>query len=71
MLSLFRFLLRKPLIPYPLSLFTNQPTPASWPWISPKLGHRAFTERVSFISLMTYRTILCYICSWSHESLHV
>ena len=32
-------------IPYPLSLLpplTNPPTPNSWPWHSPTLGHRAF-----------------------------
>jgi hypothetical protein len=26
----------------PLLLLTNSPTPASWPWHSPTLGHRAF-----------------------------
>ena len=32
----------------PLPLLTNPPTPASWPWSSPTLGHRAFTgPRVS------------------------
>jgi hypothetical protein len=32
-------------IPYPfiLLLLTNPPTPASLPWHSPTLGHRAFT----------------------------
>jgi hypothetical protein len=32
--------------PYPSApapLLTNQPTPASWPWHSPTLEHRAFT----------------------------
>ena len=27
----------------PLPLLTNVPTPASWPWHSPILGHRTFT----------------------------
>jgi hypothetical protein len=26
-----------------IPLLTNPPTPASWPWHSPALGHRAFT----------------------------
>jgi hypothetical protein len=26
-------------LPYPLPLLTNPPTPASWPWHSPTLGH--------------------------------
>jgi hypothetical protein len=29
--------------PLPLPLLTNPPTPASWPWHSPMLGHRTFT----------------------------
>ena len=29
--------------PLPLPLLTNPPTPASWPWHSPILGHRTFT----------------------------
>ena len=31
-----------PLFPPPYT-HTNPPTPASWPWHSPTLGHRAFT----------------------------
>jgi hypothetical protein len=30
-------------IPSPLPLLTNLPTPTSWPWHSPILGHRIFT----------------------------
>jgi hypothetical protein len=30
-------------IPFPLPLLTNPPTPTSWPWHSPTLGHQAFT----------------------------
>ena len=29
--------------PFPLPLLTNLPTPTSWPWHSPILGHRIFT----------------------------
>jgi hypothetical protein len=32
-----------PLSPPPLPLFPNPPTPSSWPWHSPTLGHRTFT----------------------------
>ena len=28
--------------PYPLPLLTNPPTPTSWPWHSPVLGHIKF-----------------------------
>jgi hypothetical protein len=38
------FPLQKPPIPSPLTLLTNPPTPVSWSWHSPILGHRAFTE---------------------------
>jgi hypothetical protein len=41
--SLSLFPLWKPLIPSPFTLLTNSPTPASWPWHSPILGHRTFT----------------------------
>ena len=41
------FLVLPPDIPSPVSslfpLLTNSLTPASWPWHSPTLGHRAFT----------------------------
>jgi hypothetical protein len=38
------FLVSPPRTPYPLppTLLTNPPTPASWPWHSPILEHRAF-----------------------------
>ena len=38
------FLLWKSPIPFHLPLLTNVPTPTSWPWNSPILGHRAFTR---------------------------
>jgi hypothetical protein len=37
------FPLQKPPTPSYLPLFTNPPTPTSWSWHSPTLGHRAFT----------------------------
>ena len=30
--------------PFPLPLLTNLPTPTSWPWHSPILGHRIFAR---------------------------
>jgi hypothetical protein len=41
--SLSWFPLRKPTIPSSLPLLTNTPTPPSWPWHCPTLGHRTFT----------------------------
>jgi hypothetical protein len=43
---LYPFLVSAPKIPYPLPLLllTNLTTPDSWPWHSPTLGHRTFTE---------------------------
>jgi hypothetical protein len=46
---LYPFLVVPPTPPHPhlisfsLPLFTNPPTPTSWPWHSPTLGHRTFT----------------------------
>ena len=38
------FLVSSLKIPYhPLPLLPNPPTPTSWPWHSPILGHRTFT----------------------------
>jgi hypothetical protein len=33
-----------PLMPSPIHLLTSPPTSASWPWNSPLLGHRTYTE---------------------------
>jgi hypothetical protein len=41
--SLSQFPLQNPPIPSPLPLLITPPTPASWPWHSPILGHRTFT----------------------------
>jgi len=35
------------------------------PWHSPTLKYQTFTG-----PLMSYKAILCYICSWSHGPLH-
>jgi hypothetical protein len=57
--------------PSPSPLLTNIPTPASWPWHSPTLGHRAFTGPRASPPLDDREDLLCSICSWSHESHHV
>ena len=51
--------------------FPYPPTPTSLPWHSPTLGHRTFTGPRALLPLMPDKAILCYICRWSHESLHV
>jgi hypothetical protein len=44
---LFPFLVSPPKILSPFPLYPNLPIPASWPWHSPILGHRAFTRASS------------------------
>jgi hypothetical protein len=44
-------------------------TPASLPYNCPTLGHWVFAGPC--LPLMFYKAILCYICGWSHGSLHV
>jgi hypothetical protein len=39
----YDFPFKNPLSPSPIILLTNPPTPASWPWHSPILGHKTFT----------------------------
>jgi hypothetical protein len=72
------FLVSPPKTPYPVSLtlLTNPPTPASLSWNYPTLGHRAFSgprasPLIDIQPLTFNKAILCYICSWSHRSLHV
>jgi hypothetical protein len=48
---------------------TEPHTPVSSPSHSSTLGHRAFTEPL--LPLLPEKAILCYICGWSHGSLHV
>jgi hypothetical protein len=51
-------------------LLTNPPIPASLRWYSHTLVHRVFIgQRAS--PPTDDQVILCYICSWSHESHHV
>ena len=61
----------KTLYSLPLPLLTNSPTPTSWPWHSPTLEIEPSQNQGPLLPLMTNKAILCYICSWSHGSLHV
>jgi hypothetical protein len=48
------FPLQKSLILSPLPLLPNPPTPASWPWQSPILGHQAFkivTNNIKYLGV--------------------
>lgn len=67
---LFPFLFSPPKIPVlsPLSLLSNTPTPNSWPRHSQNLVIGTLQEQVSLLPLMTYQSILCYICSCRHKS---
>ena len=62
-------------IPFPLVIggcsLKHPPTPASLPWYSPTLEHQAFKDKEPLLLLMPDKAILCYICGWSHRSLHV
>jgi hypothetical protein len=58
-------------IPLPLPLLTNPATPTSLSWHSPTLGHRISQDQRSILSLISHKSILCYICRWSLVSLHV
>jgi hypothetical protein len=69
MLSPFLVLLPKPNYPITLPLLTNPPTPTSLSWHSPTLGPSQ--DQRPLLPLIFNKAILCYICSWSHGSLHV
>ena len=58
--------------PYSLRVSPYPPSPNSLPSNSPTLGYQAFTgTRVTLLPLIPNKAILCYMCGWSHESLHV
>jgi hypothetical protein len=70
---LSQFPLQKPLIPSPPPASMRVPThptthsltPTSLPWHSPS------QNQGPLLQLMPNKAILCYICGWSHGSLHV
>ena len=49
----------------------NPPTPTPQPWHSSTLRQGACPGPRASLSLMPYKTILCYLWSWSHESFNV
>jgi hypothetical protein len=66
------FPLWKPPIPSPHPLPSpTHPLPPHCPSIPLHWGHGAFTGPGPLLPLMTGKAILCYICGWSHGSLHV
>jgi hypothetical protein len=69
---LFPFLASPPKThyPMPLLLLTNPPTPASLSWHGTRSIEPSQDLR-PLLSLMFNKAILCYVCCWSHGSLHV
>jgi hypothetical protein len=66
-----RFPSRNPLFNPPSSYTTHSPTTTSLPWYSPAVGHWDSQDQGSLLPLIYGKAILCYICCWSHGSLHV
>ena len=54
---------RNPPIPFPLPLLTNPPTPFSLSWHSPTLDIKPSQDQGLLHTLMSNKTILCYIFS--------
>ena len=59
-----------PILPPPVSVRVLTHLPTSLPWHSPTVGHGAFPGPMASPALMFDKAILCYICSWSHGTLH-
>jgi hypothetical protein len=76
MLSTFPHPLKPP-IPSPLPLLlwecftTHLPIPTSLPRYFLHWGVKPSEDQGPLLPLMFDKVILCYICSWSHVSLHV
>jgi hypothetical protein len=76
--SLFTFQILSPFLLHPLhptlSLLLwmcspiHQPTPT---FLSLYWGFKPSQDQGPFLLLMSNKAILCYICSWSHGTLHV
>jgi hypothetical protein len=71
MLSAFLVSPPKPPMPSPLPLFTNPPTLLCGPGILLHWGIDSSQDQGPLLPLTTDKAILCYICGWSHRSLHV
>jgi hypothetical protein len=65
------FPLQNPLIPFPLPLITNPPTPVSCSSIPLHWGIEPSQDQGPLLSLIFHKAILCYISVWSLGSLHV
>ena len=65
------FSLWKTPIPSLLPLLTNTPTPVSLSRHYPTLGNQAFSWLRASTPIGDQKFILCYICNWSYEFLHV
>ena len=66
------FLVSPPKTPYPLllPLLTNPPTLLPCLGIPLHWGIKPSQDQGPLLPLMSKKAILCYICSWSHASLH-
>jgi hypothetical protein len=69
MLSLF--LVSTPKTPYPLPHSPTLPLPLPGPAIPLHWSIEPSQDQGPLLPLMTDKAILCYICGWSHRSLHV
>ena len=69
MLSPFPFSLWKP--PYDIPCSLTHPLLLPCPCIPLHWGIEPWKDQGPLLPLMTNKAILCYICDWSHEFLHV
>jgi hypothetical protein len=60
-----------PLFNLPSPCSQTHPLLLSCPRIPLNWGIKPSPDQGPLLSLMSHKTILCYICSWSHESHHV
>jgi hypothetical protein len=65
------FPLRKPPIPSPSPCSQTYPLPLPCPGIPLQWSIEPSQDQGPLLQLTTDKVILCYICSWSHGSLHV
>jgi hypothetical protein len=62
---------KNPLSPLPSPCSPTHPFPLPGPGIPLYWGIEPSQDQGPFLPLMSDKAILCYICSWSHESHHV
>jgi hypothetical protein len=68
---LFPFLVSPPKTPYPILPPSAHPLPLPCAAIPLHWTIWPSQDQGPLLPLMSNKAILCYICSWSHESLHV